>query len=84
MISPAEAGLFIGIDNKVKLVYNLVMPKRIITKNDLPTESRCPYSVCVYNELGRCYDLKTNRGNDDSYCHRMLPRDLLEVLGVLK
>lgn len=49
---------------------------------DLPNwEMPCDLTrACVYRQYGRCDQPRTNKGNSDAACHKMLNRDMLSML----
>lgn len=51
-----------------------------VTKRSIPDQPRlCIMALCVYNREGGgiCSDPRTNRGNSDALCYRVLPRIVL-------
>lgn len=51
------------------------------SKSDLPRGTiKCPNTECVYNQFGECDDIRINRGNSDSKCHK---DSIVKILGYI-
>jgi hypothetical protein len=55
-----------------------------VSKYQLPRQAICPFESCVYSANGFCDDVRINKQNSDSDCHRITNAELLKLLNPVK